>query len=126
MWTDDWVGLPYAELGRGPETYDCLGLYLAVYRHRFGVSLPDPMISRFGSARPRSVTGALGQYRAVDVVEEGDAILFRMAGGSIHVGYALDGKDMLHLEADAARSCIENWRSTRWLGRHQGIYRYVG
>lgn len=126
MWTDAWVGLRYKELGRGPDLYDCLGFYLAVYEARTGIMLPDPMISRLGSARSRSIGRALGHYVPVEVVAEGDALLFQMAGGSMHVGYALNGRDMLHLEADAACSCIENWRSSRWLGRHQGIYRYAG
>jgi len=125
MWTDAWVGLPYAEFGRGPKVYDCLGLYLAVYHERFGVDLPDPMISRFGSARPATTGAALGDYHRVDAAREGDALLFTMAGRSMHVGYALNARDMLHLETDQARSCVERWNSTRWRGKLEGIYRYA-
>ena len=34
MWTDAWIGIPYQDLGRGPDAYDCLGLFLAVQRVR--------------------------------------------------------------------------------------------
>lgn len=127
MWTDAWVGLPYAELGRGPEAYDCLGLYLAVYAARFGVTIPDPAITRLGSARQDRAWRTIdGLGARVDQAQEGDALLFLMGGRSLHIGYALNRRDMLHLESDQAMSCIETWRSTRWQGRLKGIYRYAG
>jgi hypothetical protein len=84
------------------------------------------MISHVRSVRPAPRGRALESYRRVELAREGDGLLFRMAGGSMHVGYALDNRDMLHLEADAQRSCIETWRSSRWLGKLEGIYRYGG
>lgn len=123
-WVNKWVGLPYEELGRGPTTYDCLGLFIAVYESRFGIKLPDPMVSRFGSLRKKSVLKATDLCREVKDVQEGDALLFSMAGGSMHVGYALNNRDMVHLESESAGSCLERWRSTRWFGKLKGIYRY--
>ena len=127
MWTDQWIGIPYRELGRGPEAYDCLGLFLAVYRDRFGVEIPDPAYSRRDSLRRARVWSRIGDLgRAVDRPQEGDALLFLMGGRSLHIGYALDHKDMLHLETDAARSCVERWRLDRWQTKLEGIYRYAG
>lgn len=127
MWVNKWVGLPYQERGRGPDAYDCLGLVIAVWRERFGAEPPDPMISRTGSLRERVVRDAVGQVgdlRRVESAREGDLLLFYMAGGSYHVGYALDDKDMLHLESERLTSCIERWRSPFWLGKLEGVYRY--
>lgn len=124
MWTDKWVGLPYRERGRGPDAYDCLGLVIAIWRERFGAEPPDPMISRLGSLRQRVVRQAVGELTRVETAREGDVLLFFMAGGSFHTGYALNDRDMLHLETDTARSCIERFRSPFWAGKLEGIYRY--
>ena len=35
------VGRPYRRGGRGPDAFDCVGAFLAVFR-AFGVELPDP------------------------------------------------------------------------------------
>jgi hypothetical protein len=56
---------------------------------------------------------------------EGDALMFYVRGQLLHVGFALDGRDMLHIEDDVAGSVIESWNRSPWLGRLEGIYRFV-
>ena len=126
MWSDAWIGLPYAELGRGPAAYDCLGLFLALERARQGRDLPDPACRPAEALRRRVVERARPLWRRVAVAEEGDALLFRSAGRALHVAYALDDRDMLHTEARLGASAIEPWRRTGWLARLEGIYRYAG
>ncbi|MBE9635784.1 NlpC/P60 family protein [Salipiger mangrovisoli] len=122
MWTDDWIGLPYAELGRGPGAYDCLGLWLALQRARFGREVPDPEC-RMGDALRR---GTVDRYRSrfarVTAAAEGDLLLFLSAGRPLHVGFALDNQDMIHIDAFGG-SRVERWRGMRWLGKLEGIYR---
>ena len=122
MWSDPWVGLPYARLGRGPA-YDCLGLYLALNSVRLGRPLPDPACDMAEALRRGVVDAQRVHYREVFRAEEGDALLFRSAGRPLHVGYALDDRDMLHTSDDTAASLIERWRETRWLCRLVGIFR---
>ena len=122
MWTNAWVGLPYQRLGRGPA-YDCLGLYLAINAARLGRILPDPACDPAGALRRGEVEAQREHYREVTEAREGDALLFRSAGRPLHVGYALDDRDMLHISGDTIASTIERWRSTRWRCRLVGVFR---
>lgn len=38
--TDDLIGKPFTDGGRGPDTYDCYGLASEIFR-RYGVDLPE-------------------------------------------------------------------------------------
>lgn len=124
MWTDQWVGLPYRKLGRGPDAFDCLGLFLALQRERHGRDLPDPRCTMLQAAREQTAESMRPLFRRVDTAEEGDALLFRVAGRLLHVGYSVGSTHMLHVENEAG-SVIERWTTTRWLGRLEGIYRAV-
>lgn len=123
MWVNDWIGLRYQELGRGPH-YDCLGLYLALFRHRFGLSLPDPSCTMIEAVRRQVADGLRPQFRRVGAAKEGDALLFRIKGHLLHVGFALDRRDMLHIEHDTTGSLLEIWDRQPWRGRLEGIYRF--
>ena len=118
MWTDDWTGIPYAKGGRGPE-FDCAGLYIALNRARFGRDIPDPAYTH---RREEPAAWASVGMREVTDIQEGDALLFR-AGRGLHIGYALGGRDMLHVENEAC-SVIERWDCTRWRSRLVGVFRY--
>lgn len=122
MWADKWVGLPHAPLGRGPA-YDCLGLFLALQRERFGRELPDPACTMLQAARDKTADQMRPLFQRVASAKEGDALLFRVRGQALHVGYALGGRDMLHMYYPEDGSLIECWTGTGWLGRLEGIYR---
>lgn len=126
MWTDCWIGLPYEEIGRTAEGFDCLGLFIALHRARHRRELADPMISMTQAARTRFVDSQRPVWRAVDAVQsEGDAVLFRVRGLALHVGYAISATHMLHVE-DAALSVIEDFTTMKWRSRLEGIYTYAG
>ncbi|GGG77496.1 hypothetical protein GCM10011415_28000 [Salipiger pallidus] len=122
MWTDDWIGLPYAERGRGPEAFDCLGLWLALQQLRFGREIPDPDCTMQAALRQSVVDEFRPRFERVEIAEEGDALLFLSAGRPLHLGYALNNRDMLHIEAHSG-SRVDCWRSMRWNGKLEGIYR---
>lgn len=118
-WTDAWIGLPYAPLGRGPA-YDCLGLFMAVQREEFGRRL-DYGLVEIGAAEGVAVARHIGAWRRVVVARLGDAVLMRRGQGW-HVGIALDNETMLHAEAPA--SSIDTFRARKWGKRLEGIYRF--
>lgn len=128
MWSDDWIGLPYCEMGRGPDAYDCLGLFLALQRVRMGRALPDPRCTALEAVRRGAVDRARTQWERImpDQAWEGDALLFLCAGRALHVGYALGPRLMLHTQSDTGASMIEGWRRAPWRDRLEGIYRHVG
>jgi len=126
MWQGNWVGLRYKNLGRGPEGYDCLGLFLALQKLRFGRSIPDPKCTMAQAARKQTADAMRPSFRRVKSAIEGDALMFRVRGQLLHVGYALNAIEMLHIEEDAIGSVLENWNRSPWLGRLEGIYRFAG
>ena len=120
-WTDVWIGLPYAPLGRGPGGYDCLGLFMAVQRAEFGRRL-DYGLVEMGAEEGEAVARHIGDWRQVEAARKGDAVLMRRGPGW-HVGIALDDARMLH--ADAPASSIDTFRARKWGRRLEGIYRFV-
>lgn len=125
-WTDDWIGLPYEQLGRGPETYDCLGLFLALQRARFGRDLFDPMCTAAMALRRSVVEAQKESWREAVRVEEGRAILFRTAGRPLHVAYAVDNRRMLHTSQETGASVLEDIATSYSFRRIEGIYEHVG
>lgn len=127
-WLVPWVGLPYAPGGRGRDGLDCLGLFLAVFEARRGVRLPDPGGTMLLPCAQHAARGAMVTHPNVrpvaGEVAEGDALLFRMGPDRLHIGYALDAMDMLHLPDSGTGSTIERWRGMRWGGRLIGMWRY--
>lgn len=123
MWTDNWIGKNFAEGARGPDHYDCLGLYLAVYQHRMGIVLPDPMCSPNEALETKLKFD--DSLKQVDSVTEGDLALFKMGPDRLHIGYIVNKYNMLHIECKGTLSVIERHTSTKWQGRLIGTYRYV-
>lgn len=123
MWTDTWIGRPYVKLGRGPE-FDCLGLFLALQRERFGRVIPDPRCTMLQAARENTADQYRPLFEQVDYARDGDALLFRVQGRLLHVGFAVGARHMLHIENEAG-SVLECWDSTRWRSRLEGIYRAI-
>ncbi len=126
MWTDDWVGLPYRELGRGPESYDCLGLFVALQRARHGRTVFDPMCTVQTAMRKGFAAHEKPNWRRVNVGHPGCAILFKVRGLELHIAYGLDDQRMLHTGQDTGESLIETYRTAGWGDRMEGIYAYAG
>lgn len=126
MWTDNWIGLPYQELGRGPEQYDCLGLFVALQAVRFGRVIDDPLCTMSRAARQKTADAARKNWGRVPEASEGAALLFRVRGMKLHVGYALDDRLMLHTSQATGESVIEDFRALNWGQRLEGIYAYAG
>jgi len=122
VWSDKWLGLPYAELGRGPA-YDCLGLFLAVQREEFGRDLLDPL------CHPRDGFALTDDHRVLweraPKASAGCAVLFRWPAWW-HIGVAINDRLMLHIETDLGGSQVVDFSHRRFGHRLEGIYSYVG
>jgi len=124
-WVGDWVGLPYEDLGRGPVTFDCLGLFLALQREIMGRVIEDPNCTIGEAVRRRVVDEKRDEWQCVDKAEIGDAVLFRVGGRVLHVGFALTDFDMLHTDKDIGRSTVDRFRGAVWGPRCEGVFRYA-
>ena len=95
------VGLPWVAGARGPEAYDCWGLFLAVQRQHFGRALPEIPVDALNL---RAVLDAFTahperqRWQPVSAAEEGDAVLMRQSRYPVHIGVWLDidGGGVLH------------------------------
>lgn len=95
------IGLPWLAGARGPEAYDCWGLFLAVQRQHFGRDLPQIPIDALNL---RAVLDAFHghperqRWQPVSAAEEGDAVLMRQSRYPVHIGVWLDidGGGVLH------------------------------
>ena len=125
MWTDDWIGIPYQELGRGPDSYDCLGLFVTLQRVRHDRAIFDPLCLASVAARRNLAAANKSDWRSVGEATEGDALLFDVRGHPLHVGYALDNHLMLHTSKDTDEVVIEDFRATGWGDRLEGVYTYA-
>ena len=127
MWTDAYLGWPFCEGGRSRAGIDCLGLYLLVNRERLGLVLPDLACTRADAVRFRLVEAQRAAWQPVspEAVREGDLVLLRAGGHLAHVGYAVDGAWMLHIE-DALGSRLARYDRPPTVSRVEGVYRYGG
>ena len=95
------IGLPWIAGARGPDAYDCWGLFLAVQRQHFGRELPEIPVDALDL---RAVLDAFTahperqRWQPVSAAEEGDAVLMRQARDPVHIGVWLDidGGGVLH------------------------------
>jgi cell wall-associated NlpC family hydrolase len=125
---DRFVGLPYADKGRGP-TYDCWGLLQAVMRELRGIELPS-YSDRYVTADDRKALAALiaDELDPWDEIASGqeqafDAVLMREGRFPRHVGIVTEPGRLLHVSAGET-SIIERYREGPLKHRVVGFYRY--
>jgi cell wall-associated NlpC family hydrolase len=96
------VGLPWKDRGRGPDGYDCWGVFMAAFTAGTGILLPgheDGYASSADKAETaRLVAGDLGDWLELGRGEERgfDAALMKIAGG-FHIGLIVRRGLMLHM-----------------------------
>lgn len=129
-WWHDYIGRPFRDGGRGPDSYDCWGLVRAVMADRTGLALPAyGEISAADLVRVRSAMArdcddgwvGVADPRALDV-----ALMASGSGGRaiVHVGIMIDGARLLHVEA-ATAAVVVGIRHHSIAGRLRGYRRHA-
>jgi hypothetical protein len=129
-WAIAYIGRPWHAGARGPEAFDCWGLFLAIQREHFGRDLPEipvdandlrTVMTTFRDHPERQ------RWAVVSQPAEGDAVLLRQSRHPVHVGVwlAVDGGGVLHAVKDAGvvfqklpELLLHGWRV-------EGYYRFV-
>jgi cell wall-associated NlpC family hydrolase len=105
----DLIGLPFRPLARGPEAYDCWGVFLEIFRRR-GIVIPDWTYPDDEGAHADALLAGLarGGWRETEV-SPGVGLLFRSRQSLLpqHVGVAIDGDRFVHATVDRGQVCIE-------------------
>jgi len=125
---DSFVGLAYADKGRGPA-YDCWGLLWLVMRELRGVDLPS-YSDQYVTADDRAalavlIKGELDPWGEIAAGEEQpfDGVLMKEAGFPRHIGIVTQPGMVLHVQRGET-SRIERYRHGPLRHRIVGFYRY--
>lgn len=126
-WVGAWIGLHYADKGRGPD-YDCWGLVRAALQSR-GIALPSYADDYTAAKDHRSVSdavrsGLLDGWQKVAVPTCGDIVILNVGGRPWHCGLVVADNLFLHV-LPGATSCLERLDSPQWAKRIEGFYRHV-
>ncbi len=104
-WWGRYVGVPFEDGGRGPDSYDCWGLVRAVYANELGIDLPSygEISAREMArvARMMKVGADEERWRPVERPRALDVVLMRHPRASrvAHVGVMIDHDRLMHVEA---------------------------
>jgi len=126
----DVLGKPYQRRGRGPDGFNCYGLYYYCATEYFGLDVPAysaaMVLDGDREAVAVAVADRLGEWTQVGRVyaEPGDAVRLLVAGYD-HVGVYLGGKEFLHILKGKNVSTAK-FTDGEWEKRFKGIFRYVG
>ena len=124
MPANDLIGVPFSDGGRGPDSFDCWGLCLEVFK-RHGLSLRDYKLCCHDSEGFNVLfLGALPEWTRHEGPEipVPSVVAIRFNSGVVnHVGvYIGDGK-FLHTR-EKTGVCIERIDAPYWKHRIEGFY----
>lgn len=130
MTFDGLVGLPWEERGRGPDGWDCWGLYGRMLAVK-GIVLPSYAEGYSGIADKDGIAALIDGHRTDWIrIEPGqerpfDGVLF--GGSSWHIGGVTERGFMLHMPRGGT-SVIERYDGTKFAARLRahgaGFYRH--
>ncbi|MDA9511160.1 tail assembly protein [Bradyrhizobium sp. CCBAU 11386] len=125
---DQFVGIPYADKGRG-DAVDCWGLVCRVFRELRGVALPSYSEAYVTADDARSiarlVAGELEPWLPIVPGDEQafDCVLMKECGLPRHIGVVTQPGLLLHVQRGAT-STIERYRTGPLRFRLVGFYRF--
>ncbi|MEQ5870252.1 C40 family peptidase [Sagittula sp. NFXS13] len=129
-WSDAYIAIPFARLGRSREGLDCWGLPCLVYAEQLGITLPSYTGSytcdseRAELARLLDNGAMHGPWQRVDTPQPFDLAGFTMAGHVSHVAICLGRDTALHAHVDQVK--ILRLDAAPWTHRLAGYWRHAG
>ncbi|MCJ2131454.1 NlpC/P60 family protein [Methylobacterium sp. E-045] len=129
-WSVDYIGLPWQVGGLTRDGIACWGLARLVYAECLGIPLPDyaaavPSLEERAEVAAvfAEATSSAGPWVEVGAgkAAEFDILVFRRVGLAHHVGIAVDGGRMLHIDT-GQDSCLVDYTTGRWASRLVGVY----
>ncbi len=123
---DNYIGIPYRNLGRTRKAWDCWGMVRVFYKDELGIRLPTLggyADSEDGEDVENTVRKeASTNWIKVDTPKPYDVVVFNMAGNASHVGVMLGGGKFLHA-LKGRLTCVERINGLMWANRIHGFYR---
>lgn len=129
-WSNEYIGLPWADCGRDRGGCDCWGLACLIYRQELGIELPDYR-GAYVSAGEQSEIAALirdasasPHWCGVSEAQPFDVAVFRAGRWRSHLGVVIRPGLMIHMAAED-RARVERYDAGAWRHRLEGVYRHV-
>lgn len=119
---DEYIGIPFAYHGRGPDSYDCFGFLMEMYRKYRGVELPDYTSSDEIERIAKLVAAGLEDWTPVPE-QPHVAVLMRVSGYGAHVGFTVGNGMFVHTWEGSKGVVLEHLDT--WKHRIMGFYDYV-
>lgn len=113
------IGKPYELGGRGPDTFDCYGLVMQIFKEKHGIILPDYKSPEDPAIRSDIILKEAERSWSRD--NDGEVIYMRLGRGG-HVAYNIGDGTFIHVWEEGGGVKIE--RMDNWLNRIVGIYKY--
>ena len=113
----DLIGVPFDYGGRGPDSYDCYGLLMEMYK-RAGITITDYGSSSLGAEIVAMMLGRLDDWKEIEA-KPGCALLIKLPL-SMHVGFMLPHNKFIHTTKSTGGVTIERLRD--WTRRILGYY----
>ncbi|WP_339636161.1 NlpC/P60 family protein [uncultured Sulfitobacter sp.] len=129
-WSNAYLGIPYADIGRSRAGCDCWGLARLVYGAELAITLPDYADGYVSAEEQAEVAALIGQETTASIWQPVkspmpfDLLLFRHGRHSSHVGIFVADGLMLHMATDD-QSKHEGITSPRWVSRLVGTFRHA-
>lgn len=133
MWTDQYVGTPFATRGRTVKAWDCWGLCVALYKVRKGIDLPAYLVDAMSARATRDAIveeERSGLWLPVEIGEEREmdiAVMRSIHASGVaaesHVGLVVAKGRVMHVEETTATVCVP-FNHASIAGRIRKIYRH--
>lgn len=130
-WWDRYVGLAWADKGRGPSGFDCWGLCREVLKRERGIELPSHTEDYATAADVAEISAIVrGEMPSWAPVPRGaqlpfDVALFRVDGESSHMGVVVERTRFLHI-VEGSNAIVSDVESAAWRNRFLGYFRHAG
>ena len=128
-WSNAYLGIPYADMGRDRSSCDCWGLARLIYADALGVTLPSYAGGYVSAEEQTEVAALIGAetrdqtWRVVRTPAAFDLLLFRHGRHDSHVGIFVSPGVMLHMATDD-QSKIEQFDQGRWANRFVAAFHH--
>lgn len=130
-WSNSYIGLPYAELGRDRSGVDCWGLVRLVMAEQNNIDLPSYLGDYAGEAEKAEIVALIDVAKSQSIwnkvtgdIRPFDAVGFRRGAHDSHIGIAVSATKFLHVMSDGYAR-IENMTQGRWSVRSVGAWRHT-